>query len=406
MIDSIQEERGRDGEIKKRGWIGPYLGETTLRVREPVFFSPHLAMRLRRPPGVLIVGSPGGGKSFTGFTLTCQMVMQGVWAIYIDPKADALPIRELKGLGQVNVLDLAHGNDGILNPFALSASPSEQILDALETIQFLVGGSLSSGESTAVAPILQRVASGPNPSLNKVIEMLQEPGVSQDGLALAYRLDLMSKVPFARLCFNPSTGTARLRPEDGLTIVTLLGLDLPSADMARSDYSISNNLAVTIMYLLTSFTRRLLQGDGTDEYKRHPKAVIIDEAWAVLATRSGAKVISEIARLGRSLNTAIILISQNAADFEKEGVLNSMSTRMSFRMETADEARGVLRIMNLEESDANAEMIMNLKNGECIMYDTSRRISRVQISDWNEEWAIAFNTTPEEVKKKQEMLVS
>lgn len=398
MISDRIEVTDRAGG-KDRGWVGAFLGETTMRVREPVFFTPHASMARNRSPGTLIIGSPGGGKSFTAFTLTCQMVIQGVWTIYIDPKADAIPMGNLKGLGPINVLDLKHGNDGILNPFALSPDLGTQVLDALETIRYLVG-SIPNIVMGILEPILNRVALGENPSLTKVYEALINHA-APEAQSIGSQMKLMSQLPFARLCFASSSGSVSIRPEDGLTIVTLLGIDLPvSADVRKEDYSISNNLAVTVMYLLTAFTSRLLHGDGSDEYKEYPKAIVIDEAWAVMVTNSGRKVITETARLGRSLNTALILISQNADDFAEESVLNSMPIRMSFRMNTLDEARSVLRLMTLEESEVNIETVMDLKNGECLMYDLDRRVSRVQISSWNTKWREAFDTNPVKEKNK------
>ncbi|MGV8910902.1 MAG: hypothetical protein ACOH1Y_18175, partial [Propionicimonas sp.] len=64
---------------KPMGWLGPYVGETTSRIRSIVHFSPHVAIAQNMPPGVAITGSPGGGKSFFAFTLAHQMALQGVW---------------------------------------------------------------------------------------------------------------------------------------------------------------------------------------------------------------------------------------------------------------------------------------------------------------------------------------
>jgi len=45
-----------------------------------------------------------------------------------------------------------------------------------------------------------------------------------------------------------------------------------------------------------------------------PKAIFLDEAWAVTSTPEGAKLVPEVSRMGRSRNTALILVSQNAGD--------------------------------------------------------------------------------------------
>lgn len=386
-----------------KGWIGPYLGQTTTGRSEPTFFSPHVPMAHNRPPTTVILGSPGGGKSFSAFTLTCQMAMQGAWIIYIDPKADAKPLANLKGMGHVNLVDMAKGEAGILNPFTMSAELPDQMMDALETIGMLIGD-IPSAVMGYLDTILRKVAQGPSPSLTKVVTELKKID-NDDAQGVAGQLNLMSGLSYSRLCFGESTGATVMNPQDGLVVVTLLGLDLPPESLSPSDYSLPNRLAVTVMYLITSFTRRLLVGDGSAEHKRHPKAVVIDEAWALLATSSGRKVIEDLARLGRSLNTATVLVSQNAHDFMKSGIMNSVSTIMSFRMNSTDEAEGVLRFMKLPESHGNIDRVTNLSTGECLMLsasETTKKVTTVQVSNWNTEWTEAFDTNPETAGRREE----
>jgi AAA-like domain len=373
-----------------KGWIGPYLGHSTSRVREAVFFSPHAVIARNGSPGVLITGSPGGGKSFLAFTLTCQMALQGVWCIYLDPKADAKPISQLAGIGHVNVFDLREGNDGILEPFGLSSDRSEQMLLAIETIT-LLEGSLNDEKNSALSISVERVANGKNPSLNRVVDDLlqsQEPAA----ISLGRSLNIKRQLPFARLCFaERNNESVQLRPDEGLSIVTLLGLDLPDASTPKEEYGVSNRLAVAVMYLLTSFTKNLMVSMDKD----HPKAVIIDEAWALTATANGRKTIAEIARMGRSHNTVIVLVSQNAADFKAEGLTNSISTKFAFRAKSKDEIGGVLDSFDLEKNTAgNEDVVRHLENGECLMQDMDNRIARVQIDSWNEDWRDAFDTNP------------
>lgn len=379
-----------DQIVDGKGWLGPYIGETTSRVRTRVHYSPHVAMAKNNPPGVAILGSPGGGKSFLAFTLAYQAAMQGVWTIYIDPKADAKPMAELGGLGSPRIFDLAHGNDGMLDPFTLADDVNQAALLGLETVRLLLGGVMTGEREEALINALNQVATEPTPSLGRVVDVLLGNTESADARSLGLTLDMMRKLPFAKLCFSARGGDS-IRPEDGLTVITLLGLELPTADTSQSDYSYENRLAVSVMYLLTRYARRLMLSLNKD----HPKAIYVDEAWAITSTPQGAKLIPEVARMGRSHNTALVLVTQNAGDLKQQAVTNSISTVFAFRASKNDEIDDVLDLLGADVHDGHRSAVRELYNGECLMRDVDGRIARVQVDPWNRELFDAFNTNPE-----------
>lgn len=387
---TVGDVKKKDSDGNEQGFIGPYIGYTSSRILTPVFLSPHVAMAQNSPPGIIITGAPGGGKSFSAFTLTYQMALQGTWCIYIDPKGDALPMQYLHGLNPT-VLDLREGNDGILDPFGIGATPEDQKDLALEVLMLFLGGNsrVTPKQENTISEALNAVSAASEPSLLKVLQYLQA-SEEEEVKQIANRLELISTLPFSRLCFAPKTVEA-LNITNGLTIITLLGLELPGVETSPAAYTNKNKLAIALMFLLTNYTRQLMMNGK----KNHPKAIIIDEAWAVTATEQGQKLVSEVARMGRSLNTGLVLISQNIKDFEKGGVINSASTKMAFRAKDPEELKNILTVFGLDDTDANRGIIMNLKNGECLMKDATDRIGRVQIDNWNSEMNEAFETNPE-----------
>ena len=328
-------------------------------------------------------------NSFLAFTLAYQMAVQGVWTIYIDPKADAKPMAQIQGLGKPRMFDLRDGHDGMLDPFALADDRSAATLQAMETLRLLLGGNMSEEREEALLLAVSQVSEEAEPSLLKVVDRLMATE-SAAASALGLMLRTISQMPFARLCFAPMTSTP-IRPQDGLTVITLLGLDLPNAEMAPADYSYENRLAVAVMYLLTRFARGLMLSMD----KSHPKAICIDEAWAVTSTPQGAKLIPEIARMGRSHNTVPVLVSQNAGDLMADAVTNSLSTLFAFRSDRSGEISAILDLFNMEDNEGHRRAIRELRNGECLMKDLDGRIARVQIDAWNSELFEAFNTNPE-----------
>lgn len=380
------------------GFVGPYIGYTTSRVLSPVFLSAHAGIATGNPPGILITGSPGSGKSFCAFTLTYLMSLMGTWTIYIDPKGDAIPMAKLPGIeDNTRLFDLRDGNDGMLDPFSLGKNLPEQKELALEVIGLFLGGTsrLSVDQQVEISEAINFIASKPEPSLNRVVEYLSA-SPNNAAKSVGSTLSLIRDLPFARLCFAAKTSNV-LSIEGGMTIITLLGLDLPPTLLPSSDYTGSNRLAVAIMYLLTSYTRQLMQSLN----KNHPKAIVIDEAWAVTATPQGMKLILEVARMGRSLNTGIILVSQNAGDFQGEAVTNSVSTKIAFRAKAPTEIDNILAAMNLEKNETNRDTIRALQNGECVIKDPYERVARVQIDAWNQNMIRAFETNPEKRRKQE-----
>lgn len=398
----IRTDTGED-----QGWLSNYIGYTTSRIVEPVFLSMHSALARNRPPGLVITGAPGSGKSYTAFTLTYGMVVSGVKTIYIDPKVDALPLASLPGCEDTTIIDLQQSPDGLLDPFQIGETDGERIDLVANTIEMLVGGrsQISSSASSELSKAIKIVLKNRTPSLNQLVEILLSSKIP-DANALGERLSLIKQMPFARLCFAerkrdsaaPSQG---LNLDSRLTILTLLGLDMPNASTPKEDYSHRNYLAVAILFLLTSFSRKLMINPKAAD-KHLPKAIVIDEAWAITSTAQGSKMVMETARMGRSLNTAIILVSQNAGDFLGESVTNSVSTKMAFRAEAHEEITNVLNFFELPDNRANREVISRLKTGQCLLKDAEGRIARVQIDGWDTQQKLAFETNPIAKRRNEE----
>lgn len=389
--DSVSYSNG-----KKQGWLGPYIGRTNSRVEEPVFLSIHSAIAQNNPPGCVITGAPGGGKTFAGLTITYHMALQNIWTILIDPKGDALKMVNLPGLkGRAQVLDLKRGFDGILDPFTMSPDPALQKLLAVEVVSLFMGGKLQDNAQSALMEMIHLVANEKTPSLYRVVDMLLEssdPGAK----ALGGTLRLIRELPFARLCFaaNPNPDQKPLNPETGLTIISLKSLDLPATSDTTS-YTTSQWLAIGIMYLLASYTEELMNGVN----QKHPKAVVIDEAWSITSTAQGRNMIQRLARMGRSLNTAILCISQNAGDFQS--LTNSMPYRLAFGTKDSDEIEAVSKFLGLESGEngkslpGNYKTVESLERGHCLMRDPEGRIQSVIIDGWNSELFEAINTNPD-----------
>ena len=371
------------------GWVGPYIGETVGRARSVVQFDPLVAAARNRPTAVAITGEPGGGKTTLALLLILQMALRGVTVAVIDPKGDAESlVRWLTERGRrARVLPLGSAAAGLLDPFSFGDDLAERRTMAAETLRLLLP-SMSEERESAMIQAVGAVAAGDRPSLGKVVEHLESAG-DPASKNLGAVLRSMSEMRLARLCFAPSGGD-RIDAQGWTTVFTLAGLTLPDVTLQREDYSYEQRLSVALLYLVSQFARRLLNGID----RRLPKAIVLDEAWAVTSTPQGAKLIPEVSRMGRSRNTALILISQNAGDLLNEQVTNSLSAVFAFRSTDRSEVANVMSLLGVEASEEHQAVLRSLGNGECVFRDLDGRAGRIAIDLISDELRQRLDTNP------------
>lgn len=361
----------------------------------PVFFDLHTPIFNDRPPGTLITGEPGSGKTFAAMTLTAMSSILGKTTIVLDPKGDFISLMNLREeLGSFNLWNLSDKKRrGVLDPFRMAETAGEKLDLAMTVIDIFTGG-LNGEQRTALAPIIKDVIREENPSLGKVVQELRgsQRRAAQD---LGTSLDLISALPLSGLCFAPAGAAMNTVSVDkGLTVITLVGMDMPK----EGDTGSKSRLSTGILFLLTNLIRRLMENDES----RNPKTLVIDEAWAILQTPAGAQIVKDVALLGRSKNLAMLLITQNNSHLKNLDIENTITTRFAFRS-SSSEAKDIVAAMRLPYDEGFEGIITNLDKGECLMQDFQGRYSTVQISDWNLKWKKAFSTNPlEKARKKLE----
>jgi RecA/RadA recombinase len=371
------------------GWIGPYIGETLGRARSVVHFDPMLAAARNRPTAIAITGEPGGGKTTLALLMIYQLALRGATVAVIDPKGDAESLVEFlsKSGRKARVLPLGSAAPGLLDPFSFGDDLAEKRTMATETLRLLLPR-MSEERESAMIQAVGAVAGGPQPSLGKVVrylEQAEDPAWKNLGAVMRS----VSEMRLARLCFAPAGGQ-QIDAEGWTTVFTLGGLTLPDTTTARDDYSYEQRLSVALLYLVSQFARRLL--NGIDRTK--PKAIFLDEAWAITSTPEGAKLVPEVSRMGRSRNTALILVSQNAGDLLNEQVTNCLSSVFAFRSSERGEVTNVMSLLGVEPTEDHKATLRSLGNGECVFRDLDDRAGRIGIDLVSAELRDWIDTNP------------
>ena len=378
------------------GWIGPYIGETLGRARSVVHFDPLLAAARNRPTAIAITGEPGGGKTTLAMLLIYQLAMRGATVAVIDPKGDAESLVEYLSMQgrKARVLPLNSAAPGLLDPFSFGLDLSEKRTMATETLRLLLPR-MSEERESAMIQAVGAVAGTDRPSLGKVITHLEEsddPAWKNTGAVMR----AVSEMRLARLCFAPSVDE-QVDAEGWTTVFTLAGLTLPDTNTGRDDYSYEQRLSVALLYLVSQFARKLLNGID----RKLPKAIFLDEAWAITSTPEGAKLVPEVSRMGRSRNTALILVSQNAGDLLNEQVTNCLSGVFAFRSTERGEVANVMSLLGVAPSDEHKAVLRSLGNGECIFRDLDDRAGRIGVDLISDELRDWIDTNPTRVRHSQ-----
>ena len=356
------------------GWTGPYIGETLGRARSIVHFDPLVAAARNRPTAIAITGEPGGGKTTLALLLIYQLALRGATVAVIDPKGDASSlVTLLRSRGRkARILSLGAAAPGLLDPFSFGDDLAEKRTMATETLRLLLPR-MSEERESAMIQAVGAVAGAQRPSLGQVVGHLEQ-AADPASKNLGAVLRSISEMRLARLCFAPA-GTQQVDAEGWTTVFTLGGLTLPDTAISRDDYSYEQRLSVALLYLVSQFARRLLNGMD----RRVPKAIFLDEAWAITATPEGAKLVPEVSRMGRSKNTALILVSQNARDLLNEQVTNCISGVFAFRSSERTEVESVMSLLGAAPSDEHKAVLRGLGNGECIFRDLDGHIGKIGI---------------------------
>ncbi len=135
------------------------------------------------------------------------------------------------------------------------------------------------------------------PDLRTVAALLAERAADP---TLRAALDLFTQGVLGRLLHGSQPLPLTIPPSRLRRDVGVLGIDL-SAFVQGQDQTLQRVIPALIA---DYFTTVAMRGTG------RPMELIIDEAWAVLATAAGAQTIEMLARLGRALGVAVTVITQ------------------------------------------------------------------------------------------------
>lgn len=383
-----------------------FIGESINGLPYPVLYDPHYANRTNLPPVTSITGAPGSGKTFAASILVAQASVMNKVVYAIDPKGDLLALKNLEKEGLINKTsvwsifnslgeEVSEENYGLLDPLNLTDNRADNINLTIDIIEDSVG-EFDETARNIIPPIVKDISESGKPIFNRVIQKLRshrEPKIQ----GIGNELERIFGTQIGKLLVGTSKHDNPFSKNDGLMIISLMGLTFPPPNKKRGEFDSKEIVSMAVMKLITYSISETMKNMS----KKKQKLLFIDEAWSVVNTRVGRALVNEISLLGRSLNMALIIASQSPRHFSfglentgNDSALDStISTQFAFRSDSDIDNEINRKMMKLPEGEGWENVFPQLKTGRCIMRDTTGNHAVIHIMT-SERWAKAFETNP------------
>lgn len=395
---------------------GFYIGHTT-RFAKPVFIQPDLAAKAYEGLGnvvdslsVLVAGMTGKGKSFFMNLFVFISALIGSRALIIDPKGDrkgwenGLPFIDKQYI-EVWTLGSDPSDAGSLDPFRTSTSMQEAKDITMDILSYLANIDISDDAYSILSDAVEKASRTKDPCIGEVINYLRHlyENKPKDMSNKRYSkletllgtLETLERDSLSMLLFGkPNQKFKVLEHTKPIQVLMIQNLTLPTREtkQIRTRHKISE----AIMISITAWTKQyMIKGD-----RKIHKIILQDEASAVERNPMGAELMDFIVRQGRYFNTTLLKGSQNATDHGSN--VANIGMKFSFGLLNADEAKQMLRYLNLPITQANISALQHLDRGEALFQDIYGRSAIIRINPIFIELFDAFDSSTATKEEREE----
>ncbi|MDR6980096.1 hypothetical protein J2X68_006834 [Streptomyces sp. 3330] len=335
-------------------FLGIDLDSGTTR---PVMINVADAPKVDASASMGIVGDLGAGKSVLQKLIAEAVWARGGCAICIDrtPVREWATFARTAAKGRVQIIDAARAEVSI-DPLRMFDGPEGRhyALSYL-TLQLGIGPMSTNGEVLHHA--VEQAAVGPEPSMHRVSQVLEEmatreTGKRQDAAAtLAGLIRVVATNSLARMVFDPTLAPVRLDASSStdMIVITTTGLKLPpKAAFANPEVLHQQPLEALIgravLYLIAAIARQT----AFEEPERFT-AVVLDELYWLTSSAEGTALVHEILHDGRKHGAGLIAGSHDAEELGPDRGL--MAYRALARTADRERACRGLQFLGLDPND-------------------------------------------------------
>ena len=330
-----------------------------------VQFSPFTSIWENGAPTTVITGKPGSGKTFFTLNQIANCLIFSCRVFCIDPKNDLGVISKV--FPEVEYININDIKPGALNPFKVIKNIDTNILSSIISI---ICGGLTDEQIVSITPIvndfvLKYKRNKMNVSFADVADYLFAND-NHDAQTIGTKLQIHRDSKYGPLLFEDGEN---LDFNNKSKIISLHGMDLPkSQDSKLTEIQKFNSC---IVFIICKILRDLLTEGG------YPTLFVMDEAHIAFQNKDFMNIIDEFMVLGRSLNVATILATQNSTHFP-DGIAQLVSSKFCFKSSTNEAEHFLNSFFNKDgNNSADFESIVyqigQFGVGDCFYIDSQNR---------------------------------
>jgi hypothetical protein len=341
-------------------------------------------------PNILVLGTSGGGKSYSIKLIMMREFIEGVDINVIDPQGEYTDlIRTFNG----QIIKIAPGSDSVINPFDLmDQTLDEKKLSLLAFFRVLLG-ELTEPERAILDDTIDRT--------------YEEKGITKDPKTWSKEPPVLEDLYNEVLPLTRSTKEIIYRP--AMAIVNSLKSYVfgPMRFMNQQTKINLNNRMIsfdirdapdvgkgTLMFLILEYVYTQMKKSKTR------KMLVIDEAWTVLSSGEQSEYVLRLIKTCRKFNLSLVMITQDVEDVLSSragrAVLTNTATKLLIKQDTAI-LEEIVKQFNI--NDAEKRFMKIATAGRALLIAENARVP-IYIHASPEEHRI-ITTKPDELVQMQ-----
>ncbi|EAC4461050.1 DUF87 domain-containing protein [Listeria monocytogenes] len=397
--DNVGIPIGMVSELKNTRNLTPK--EVAKTSRKPVFFNPaignqnDIADKKANSPHIAITGPTGNGKSYLAKFIFFLSVLMNGKGLYVDPKSEFFdwimevinhPLYQEKypdtcafiqqHFHQVRLDPNKTSNKGVLDPFCFipnRVAAKDMAQDLFEELYDFTSAREKKSRLAmleGIETVLKRRDQGERIGLLHVVDfMLESTHEEVRDTASLIKKSVQGSILELAFSYGENKG---LNLTNKVTVLEVLGLEMPRAETLSSDYSATQRKSVMLMMSIGKFCELFGLRD-----REESTVVLFDESWIFNSSKNGRAIIKSMRRVGRSFNNTLIIVTQSVKDTAEEDDTGNFGR--IFAYDDKDEREEILRHLGLEITSENIDWLKNLPKYHCLYLDLRGRVGKMLV---------------------------